>query len=346
VPKSGLPFDEGSYRAFLTNLKNRIRSAQISAAVAVNQEMILLYWYIGREILLRQKQQGWGSKVIKRLSQDLKREFPDMKGFSSTNLKYMRSFAEAWPEFGIGQQVLTNLPWGQNTVLLSKLDDAEERLWYAHKAVEHGWSRSALTRHIESGLYAQQLGGANNFSLTLPKAQSDLARQLIKDPYHLDFLYADENTQDQDLKRLLIAHMREFLLTLGVGFSFVGHNYSLNVGGKDFHVDMLFYHLRLRCFVVIQLEMGEFQPEQSGQMNFYLSAVDSQERQEHDQPTIGIILCSSKNHIVAEYALRNLQNPIAVTEHRMPKVLPSTEQLQSELENAVRTLETEPKDEL
>ena len=196
MPKPELSFDEGSYSAFLNNLKNRIRSAQVSAAVAVNQEMILLYWYIGREILLRQKQQGWGSKVIRRLSQDLKREFPDMKGFSPTNLKYMRSFAEVWPEFGIGQQVLTNLPWGQNTVLLSKLDDAEERLWYAHKAVEHGWSRSALTRHIESGLYTRQLGGANNFSLTLPKAQSDLARQLIKDPYHLDFLYADENTQD------------------------------------------------------------------------------------------------------------------------------------------------------
>lgn len=342
MPRSSLVPDEGSYRAFLDDLKTRIRSAQVRAAVSVNQEMILLYWYIGQEILVRQEQQGWGSKVIKQLSQDLKCEFPDMKGFSTTNLKYMRSFAEAWPKFEIGQQVLTNLPWGQNTVLLSKLDNAEERLWYAHKAVEHGWSRSALTRHIEGGLYGQQMGGANNFRLTLPKSQSDLARQLIKDPYHLDFLYADENTQDQDLKRLLIAHMREFLLTLGVGFSFVGHNYPLNVGGEDFYVDMLFYHLRLRCFVVIQLEMGEFEPEQSGQMNFYLSAVDSQERQEHDQPTIGIILCSSKNHIVAEYALRNLQNPIAVTEHRIPTVLPSAEQLQSELENAVRQLEDEP----
>lgn len=267
-----------------------------------------------------------------------------MKGFSSTNLKYMRSFADAWPNFGIGQQVLTNLPWGQNTVLLSKLEDAEKRLWYAHKAVEHGWSRSALTRQIEGGLYEQQLGGANNFSLTLPKAQSDLARQLIKDPYHLDFLYADANTQDQDLKRLLVAHMREFLLTLGVGFSFVGHNHLINVGGEDFHLDMLFYHLKLRCFVVIQLEMGEFTPEQSGQMNFYLSAVDSQERQEHDQPTIGIILCSSKNHVIAEYALRNLQNPIAVAEHRIPNVLPSTEQLQSELASVVQLLDEEPED--
>jgi predicted nuclease of restriction endonuclease-like (RecB) superfamily len=316
--------------------------AQVGAAVAVNQEMISLYWYIGREILTRQRQQGWGSKVIQRLSQDLKREFPDMKGFSSTNLKYMRSFAEAWPDFGISQQVLTNLPWGQNTVLLSKLESAEERLWYAHKAVEHGWSRSALTRQIEGGLFTQQLGGANNFSLTLPKAQSDLAQQLIKDPYHLDFLCADENTQDQDLKRLLVAHMREFLLTLGVGFSFVGHNHLINVGGEDFYVDMLFYHLKLRCFVVIQLEMGEFTPEQSGQMNFYLSAVDSQERQEYDQPTIGIILCSAKNHIIAEYALRNLQNPIAVAEHRIPSVLPSTEQLQSELASVVQLLDEAP----
>ncbi|WP_204141265.1 PDDEXK nuclease domain-containing protein [Halomicronema sp. CCY15110] len=344
MPKSRLVLDEGSYRDLLNDLKNRIRSAQVRAAVAVNQEMILLYWYIGREILIRQQQQGWGSKVIQRLSQDLKREFPDMKGFSSTNLKYMRSFADAWSDFGIGQQVLTNLPWGQNTVLLSKLEDAEERLWYAHKAVEHGWSRSALTRQIEGGLYKQQLGGANNFTLTLPKAQSDLARQLIKDPYHLDFLYADDNTQDQDLKRLLVAHMREFLLTLGVGFSFVGHHHLINVGGEDFHLDMLFYHLKLRCFVVIQLEMGKFTPEQSGQMNFYLSAVDSQERQEHDQPTIGIILCSSKNHVIAEYALRNLQNPIAVAEHRIPSVLPSPEQLQSELASVVQSLDEAPED--
>jgi predicted nuclease of restriction endonuclease-like (RecB) superfamily len=340
MSKSELMPDDG-YRELLEELKTRIRSSQLRAAISVNQEMTLLYWYIGREILIRQKQQGWGSKVINRLSQDLKREFPEMKGFSTTNLKYMRAFAEAWPKFEIGQQVLTNLPWGQNTVLLSKLDDAEERLWYAHKTVEHGWSRSALTRHIESGLYGQQLGGANNFSLTLPKPQSDLARQLIKDPFHLDFLYADENTQDQDLKRLLIAHMREFLLTLGVGFSFVGHHHHINVGGQDFYLDMLFYHLRLRCFVVIQLEMGEFQPEQSGKMNFYLSAVDSQERQEHDQPTIGIILCSSKNHVIAEYALRNLQNPIAVTEHRIPDVLPSKEQLAAELEHAVKEIEGE-----
>jgi predicted nuclease of restriction endonuclease-like (RecB) superfamily len=339
MSKSSLMPDEGSYRAFLDDLKTQIRSAQVRAAISINQEMLALYWSIGREILLRQERQGWGSKVIDRLSQDLKRAFPDMKGFSTTNLKYMRSFAEAWPKFEIGQQVLTNLPWGQNTVLLNKLNDAEERLWYAHKAVEHGWSRSALIRQIENGVYRQQLGGTNNFSLTLPKAQSDLAQQLIKDPYHLDFLYADENTQDQDLKRLLIAHMREFLLTLGVGFSFVGHNYHINVGGEDFYVDMLFYHLRLRCFIVIQMEMGEFKPEQSGQMNFYLSAVDSQERQEHDQPTIGIILCSAKNQVIAEYALRNLQNPIAVTEHRIPKVLPSAERLQSELESVVRHLE-------
>ncbi|MDB9524825.1 PDDEXK nuclease domain-containing protein [Oscillatoria sp. CS-180] len=338
MPKSNLVPDD-DYRVLLEELKGRIRSSQIKAAIAVNQELILLYWQIGREILVRQKQQGWGSKVIARLSQDLKREFPDMKGFSTTNLKYMRAFADAWSSFEISQQVLTHLPWGQNTVLLSKLDDTEERLWYAHKAIEHEWSRSALTRHIENKLYQQRLGGVNNFDLTLPKPQSDLARQLIRDPYHLDFLYADENTQDQDLKRLLMAHMREFLLTLGVGFSFVGHNYPIHVGGEDFCVDMLFYHLRLRCFVVIQLEMGEFKPEQSGQMNFYLSAVDSQERQEHDQPTIGIILCSSKNHIIAEYALRNLHNPIAVTEHRIPNVLPSPEQLEFELEHVVKRVE-------
>lgn len=329
-------FEDKNYSEFLNSVREEIRISQIVAVRALSAELLKLYWKIGREILIQQEIQGWGSKVLSRLSQDLKHEFPDMKGFSVTNLKQMRSFADAWPDFPeIGQNILTNLPWGHNLTLISKVQEREKRLWYAHKAVENGWSNNSLIHGIESELYENQRG-VSNFELTLPKPQSDLARDLVKDPYYLDFLHVDENVEERDVKRLLIAHMREFLLTLGVGFSFVGHHYCLTVAGQDHYVDMLFYHLRLRCFIVIQLEMGPFKPEQSGTMNFYLSAVDDQERQEQDNQTIGIILCSSKENIVVEYSLRNLVNPIAVAEHRIPRMLPSKERLQSELENAMR----------
>lgn len=345
MAKSSLVPDEGRYISFLDDLKKRIRLAQIEAAQAVNQKLLFLYWQIGREILSRQREEGWGSKVVDRLAKDLKREFPEMKGFSRSNLMYMRAFAEAWPDPTlIVQRPLDNLPWRQNVALLEKLKDPDERLWYAQKAVENGWSRSVLVGQIENGLYQDQQGAVTNFERTLPKPQSDLATQLIKDPYHLDFLVVDENIQHQDLKRALVAHMRDFLLELGVGFSFVGHNFHINVGDQDFYVDMLFYHLNLRSFVVIQLEMDDFQPEQSGRMNFYISAVDRQERREGDQPTIGIILCKTKDKTIAEYALSNLRNPIAVAEHRLPRVLPSTEQLQSELDNAIKMIKGHQED--
>lgn len=328
--------EDSSYIEFLGSVREEIRLSQIVAIRSITAELLRLYWRIGKQIVVRQQLEGWGSKVLTRLSQDLRREFPEMKGFSVSNLKQMRSFADAWPDFlEIGQDILANLPWGHNLVLISKIQEREKRLWYANKSIENGWSNNSLIHAIESELYEQQKG-VSNFELTLPKPQSDLARDLIKDPYYLDFLSVEENIEERDVKRLLIAHMREFLLTLGVGFSFVGHNYCLTVGEQAYHVDMLFYHLRLRCFVVIQLEMGAFKPEQSGQMNFYLSAVDDQERQEQDQQTIGIILCSSKENIVVEYSLRNLSNPIAVAEHRIPNMLPSRERLQSELENAMR----------
>ena len=331
--------DDENYFALLDDLKIRIRTAQVKAALAVNQELLLLYWQIGQKILSQQQEQGWGARVIARLAKDLKQAFPDVKGFSARNLGYMKSLADAWPDEAILQEVLAKIPWYHNITLLEKLKNPDERLWYAQKAIENGWSRSILVGQIENKFYQQQQGVVTNFERTLPKPQSDLAHQLIKDPYHLDFLVVNENVQHQDLKRALVAHMREFLLELGVGFSFVGHHYHINVGGQDFYVDMLFYHLKLRCFVVIQLEMDDFRPEQSGQMNFYLSAIDDREREEYDQPTIGIILCKTKDKTIAEYSLRNLQNPIAVAEHRLPKVLPSAERLQSELENAVRLLE-------
>lgn len=334
-------FSDVDYSSLLNDLKTRIQTAQVQAAQAVTKELLLLYWHIGREILSRQQLQGWGSKVVNRLAQDLRREFPAVKGFSRSNLMYMRSFAEAWPDDSIVQRALVNLPWRQNIALLEKLDSADERIWYAQQSIENGWSRNMMVAHIDAGLYRQEKGVITNFDRTLPPPQSDLAYQILKDPYNFDFLTLSKGWKEQDVKRALIAHMRDFLLELGVGFSFVRHNYHINVGGEDFYLDMLFYHLDLRCFIAIQLEMGNFMPEQSGRMNFYLSAVDDKERREFDQPTIGIILCKTKDRTIAEYSLRHLHNPIAIAEHQFPEALPSEEQLKLELDNAVRSLETD-----
>jgi len=329
--------DDQNYLELLNGLKDRIRTAQVDAALAVNQKLILLYWFVGKAILARQREQKWGSKVVDRLSKDLRQEFPGIKGFSRSNLMYMRAFAEAWESEGIVQGLLDNLPWSQNIALLDKLSSREERLWYAQQALEHGWSRNILVAQIETGLYAREGGAVTNFERTLPPVQSELAQQVIKDPYSFDFLTIAKGAQEQELKRALVQHMRDFLLELGIGFSFVGHDYRLDIEGDEFFIDMLFYHLKLRCFIAIQLEMGEFKPEQSGRMNFYLTAIDAQEREEYDRPTIGIILCKSKNKTVAEYALGNLRNPIAISTHR----LPSPERLQSELEKAATLLEDE-----
>ena len=341
MAKPSLIPDEGSYRELLEDLKQRIRTAQVKAALAVNQELIFLYWHIGLEILARQQAEGWGRKVVDRLSADLRREFPDMKGFAPRSLKYMRAFAEAYPDEQFVRQAVAQIPWGHIQLLLNKLNDPEQRLWYAQQTLENGWSRSILATQIEADLYRHEVGAVNNFDSTLPPPQSDLAYQILKDPYNLDFLTITKNTKEREFKRALVAHMREFLLELGVGFSFYRHNYRVDIGGREFQIDMVFYHLKLRCFIVIQLEMDDFQPEQSGLMNFYLSAVDDKERQSEDQPTIGIILCRTKDRTTAEYSLRNLSNPIAVAEHRV-SVLPSEEQLQSEIDNAVRLIEADP----
>lgn len=344
MPTSSSLFpEEENYIALLDGLKTRIRTAQVKAALAINQELIHLYWQIGREILMRQEQEGWGSKIIERLAKDLKREFPDMTGFSQTNLKYMRSFAEAYSEEEISQRSVDQLPWRHNIVLFTKLKERDLRFWYAQKALENGWSRDILAMQIESNLFDRQGGAITNFEQTLPAPHSDLARQVLKDPYHLDFLPVGQAMQERDLENALVAHIRDFLMELGVGFAFVGSQYYLNIGGEDFYLDLLFYHLELRCFVIIDLKMGDFRAEFSGKMNLYVSAVDDQLRKEHDNPTIGIILCKSKNKTIAEYALRNINAPIAVSTHRLPEKLqeslPSVEQLEMELEAAVSELQ-------
>lgn len=310
------------YDSLLRHLKQRIREAQVRACLAVNRELNLLYWGIGRDILAKQKRAGWGRKVIDRLAADLRRAFPEMRGFSPRNLKYMRAFAEAYPEEQFVQQLAAQMPWFHNCALLDKVKSPSEREWYIRQTIQNGWSRSILIHQIESGLHKRQGQAISNFSRTLPAPQSELAQQLVKDPYNFDFLTLGSKAHERELQRGLIEHLRDFLLELGVGFSFVGSQYALEVGGQEFRLDLLFYHLRLRCFVVIDLKLSDFQPEFAGKMNFYLSAVDDLLCHPGDQPSIGIILCKAKNRVVVEFALRDTGKPIGVSEYQLTAALP------------------------
>lgn len=329
----------GDYDRFLQEVKERIRGAQIRAALAVNRELVMLYWQIGQEILMRQQQQGWGAKVISKLAKDLQTAFPEMKGFSRTNLLYMRAFAEAYPDEQFIQQSAGQIPWFHNCTLLDKVKDPEERRWYIQQIIQHGWSRSILTQRIESGLYHRQGVALTNFNQTLPQPQSDLAQQVLRDPYSFDFLSLGHEAQERDLENALIRHIREFLLELGVGFAFVGSQYPIQVGGREYRLDMLFYHFRLHCFVVIDLKTVEFEPEFSGKMNFYVSAVDDLLRSPVDNPTIGIVLCKTQDQTVVEYALRDVNKPIGIStyhlKHSLPEPLqgnlPTIEELETQL---------------
>lgn len=317
------------YAAWLAELKTRIHSAQQRAALAVNRELVLLYWQIGQDILQRQSREGWGAKVIDRLAQDLRSAFPEMKGFSRANLMYMRSFAEAWPDPQIVQQAVGQLPWGHNLVLMSKLKSPERRLAYAARAIEHGWSRTMLTIHIERRLLEREGQAPNNFALQLPKPGSDLAREALKDPYLFDFLDVGKEAGERALEDALVRHVTQFLLELGAGFAYVGRQVPLEVGGDDFFLDLLFYHLKLRCYVVVELKATAFKPEHAGQLSFYLTAVDAQIKHDSDAPTIGLLLCKSKNKVVAEYALRDINKPMGVAEYQLLEALP--EDLQTSL---------------
>ncbi|HEY5756587.1 MAG TPA: PDDEXK nuclease domain-containing protein [Steroidobacter sp.] len=310
------------YSALLTELKQRIRSARLRTVMSVNSELILLYWSIGRDLRARKCTEGWGAKVITRLAADLRRAFPDMTGISARNLEYMQSFTDAWPDQAILQQVAAKLPWGHNTLLLQSVKSAPEREWYARQAIQNGWSRSVLTHQIESRLFARQGRALTNFTRTLPAAQSDLAQQLFKDPYSFEFLCLGADMLERDLQRGLLDHVRSLLLELGKGFAFVGSQFPIGVGDQDYFIDLLFYHLRLRCFVVIELKVEGFKPEFTGKMNFYLSAVDDHLRHPDDQPSIGIILCKSRNEVVVEYALRDSSKPMGVAQYRVSAALP------------------------
>jgi predicted nuclease of restriction endonuclease-like (RecB) superfamily len=310
------------YPTLLSDLKTQIRAARTKAALAVNRELILLYWSIGQQILEQQSRQGWGAKVVPQLAKDLRLEFPDIQGLSRTNLLYMRAFAEAYPNLEFVQQVVGQLPWGHNVRLLDKVKDAQTREWYIRACIQNGWSRPILEVQIETKLHERQGKAVHNFERTLPAPQSELAAQMLKDPYNFDFLSLGLEAHERDLERGLLAHIKAFLLELGAGFAFIGSQHHLEVNGKDYYLDLLFYHYRLHCFVVIDLKMTEFKPEYAGKMNFYLSAVDDLLRSDSDAPTIGMVLCKNNDRTDVEYALRGMTQPLGVSSFELSAMLP------------------------
>jgi len=336
---SNLSTELADYPDWLADIKARVTAARQRAALAANAELVSLYWHIGQEILQRQTTQGWGSKVIDRLARDLRIAFPEMKGFSARNLKYMRFFAEHCPEQQFGQQPAAQLPWFHIVTLLTQLDSDEGRAWYAAQAVQRGWSRANLTLAIKHR-DRERLGQAvTNFAARLPAPQSELAHETLKDPYLFDFLALSDEAHEREIENALVRHITRFLLELGTGFAFVGQQFRLVVAGDEFFIDLLFYHTRLKCYVVVELKAVAFKPEHAGQLNFYLSAVDAQLKAPDDKPTIGLLLCKSQNRLVAEYALSGIEKPIGVAEYdlvrtlpeRLVTNLPTVEQLETEL---------------
>ncbi|MFC1478749.1 YhcG family protein [Candidatus Margulisiibacteriota bacterium] len=322
------------YSAWLKELKNKVRLVQIKAAVKVNSELLLFYWELGQDIIDKQKHTKWGDGFLKQLSLDLSLEFPGIKGFSKRNLELIRKWYRFWSGSPlIAKQLATQkeslsvlpifqIPWWHNVVIITKTQNSEEALFYINKTVQNNWSRSVLTHHIESNLYKREGKAITNFKLTLPAPQSDLAKETLKDPYNFDFLTLTEKHNEKELEEALINHVTRFLLELGAGFSYVGQQYKLEVSGDEFFIDLLFYHVKLHCYVVVELKSVKFKPEFAGKLNFYISAVDGVLKSEQDNATIGILICNSKNDTVVEYALKDVHKPIGVSEYIITKHLP------------------------
>ena len=330
------------YREWLGQLKTRFRQVQLKAAVAVNSALLQFYWELGADIVAKQQAFAWGSGFLNQLSADLMRDFPVVKGFSPRNLKYIRQWRLFWQGEAIGQQAvaqLQSLPWGHNLAIMAKCKQSEEAQYYVDAALQYGWSRSVLIHQMESDLWQREGRAITNFAQTLPAAQSDLAAQVLKDPYVFDFLSLTPEHSERELETDLVAHITQFLLELGAGFAYIGRQVPLQVGERDFFLDLLFYHTRLHCYVVVELKTVDFEPEFAGKLNFYLKAVDEQLRSEGDQPTIGLLLCKSNDRLVAEYALSDIQKPMGLAtytlSHTLPEALrgklPSIEQLEREL---------------
>ena len=328
----GMPPD---YATTLNEIKTRIRTERVRVAMAANAAMVLMYWEIGRIILARQATEGWGAKVIGRLSADLREEFPDMQGLSPRNLLFMRAFADIYHDAQIVKQLVSQLPWGHVVHLIQRIKDPEARIWYAKAAIANGWSRSILDLQIASQAHLRQGKAVNNFALTLPPADSDMAAQVFKDPYLFDFIGTADPRREREVEQALVDHVQKFLLELGAGFAFVGRQVHLEFSSKDYYLDLLFYHLKLRCYVVVELKAVPFEPEFVGKLNMYMGAVDDLLRHADDKPTIGLLLCKGKDRIIAEYALSGFTRPIGVADWK--KQL--TETLPADLKGSLPTVE-------
>ena len=320
--------DIGKYKQIFENIKQEVLKSQYKAMQIVNKELIFMYWHIGKIIGDNIK---WGNKFIDSLSIDLKLEFPKVTGFSVRNLKYMKKIAEEYPDFEFVQQVVAQIPWGHNIILMDKVKNIEERKWYIKQSIINGWSRSLLTMQIESKLYERQVVAekVTNFPATLPDIQSDLAIQTMKDPYLFDFISLKGKVKEIEIEKAMIDKIKDVLIELGKGFAFVGEQYKITVSEKDYYIDLLFYHLKLKCYVVVELKAREFEPTDAGQLNFYLSAIDDLVKDKTDNATIGLLLCKNKDNFTAEYALRNISSPIGVSEYKLLEDIP--EYLKSQL---------------
>jgi predicted nuclease of restriction endonuclease-like (RecB) superfamily len=319
---------DSDYNQWLTTLKSRIHSVQIKAAIAVQTELLQFYWDLGADIVERQKTSSWGDGFLKQLSADLMAEFPNMKGFSRRNLELIRQWHIFWTSNkAIAKQVVSQLcsiPWGHNLVIISKVKNHEEALYYIQSTLKHGWSRNVLVHQMESGLFLREGKAITNFQATLPVPQSDLAQQVLKDPYVFDFLMLTADHTERDLENGLVQHVTRFLLELGAGFAYMGKQVPLQVGEREFFLDLLFYHARLHCYLVVELKTGDFEPAHAGQLNFYVKAVDEQLRKDGDQPTIGLLLCKGKDRLVAEYALSDIAKPLGISEYQLTRSLPDS----------------------
>ena len=319
---SELKFDN-NYIAFLMDIKEKIKSAQLRAVLAINQEAIQLYWQLGKEIIKRQMDAKWGDGLLDLLSHDLRLSFPEIRGFSKTNLKYMRIFAHLYPD-GISQQPVDQLPWGHVAVLI-RIKEDEIRHWYLQESLNSGWSRHMLEKQIKENLYARKALKQNktsNYLARLPLPQSNLAQELLKNPYNLDFLGLHDEAHEREIEQAATKHITKFLLELGKGFAFVGTQFPLEVNDKEFFIDMLFYHLKLHAYVIIEIKAIAFKPEHAGQLNFYLNAVDDLIKMPEDNPSIGLLLCKSRDKVIAEYALKGIEKPIGVSEYQLTQIIP------------------------
>ena len=314
--------NNAEYIKVIDDIRLKIKAAQYKAVLAANSELIMLYWNIGVVI---NEHSVWGNKFIENLARDIKLDFPDITGFSVRNLKYMAKFAKLLPDFEIVQTASAQISWSHNVMLMDKLKDSEIYLWYATKSVENGWTRNVLAHQIEYGLYERQAIATKitNFDKRLPNPLSELAKQTLKDPYIFDFIGFRKGMIEREIESELVKNITKLLLELGTGFAFVGNQYHIEVENEDFYIDLLFYHLKLRCYVVIEIKSGDFKPEYAGKLNFYISAVDDLLKTAHDNPTIGILLCKNKKGMIAEYALRDVEKPIGVSEYSLFDTLPT-----------------------